>query len=790
MPPLWMVAMGGGLISLGFLSAIYSPYPAESIRMAFDMALALTLFILVFNYYRDSRHIFSLALFLLTCALAVCFFGFLREGFNFWQSDRPGFSGPFANHNHFCAFLEITTPFAFCLLIYEIRARKDWTHLLFFAVSFVVGMFTIVSTLSRAGLVSMLFSFLIVALGFFFLSRKRKMAWVMISTILFFLAFLFFLAYPSFERILTSLIEEGNLKENFRVRVWLTTFKMIAASPWWGHGLGTFPFVSYQFRDADIRHHVNYAHNEFLHFFAENGVFACGLLFALGLSVLVFYFYRLKFIERSSKSMALVSAAMMGLCAVFLHSFYDFTIHIPAVAVYLVIVLGGTLHLVVDRVLVYPSFPKPIRLGVMLISVLGGAALLIAAVADILFWGSKWPSLKPPDRVSMLQGAIKINPFVAEYQIDLGLLWATEKNFAVAKPYFHRAIYLNKSRPSVYFYLASIAEEENDRELAQTLYEKSIELDPMEPQKFLAYLKFLADTDQRQKAFLLCYEGSRRMDQVFLPCLRSLSWLDIDFSNLIKLIPEHPVLKIQFGNFLIEQKLWGSLEQYVASLTTDFPLTPAYFRMLAVNADQEGRTEDALSFARQGLKRFPFSDQLTQALGSIFEKQARFDEAIKVFMARHIIDETDDLWISPIVRIWSIQGKELEVETFFQNLEEKYPRSIRLREARLAYYQEHQKWRETESLLNNMIRQGLKSDENRWRLARLYQSRKQFLSAVDVVEPLHQKEPRNKDVMFFMGDCYLASGKKTEAKSFFEMVLRVDSKHAPSLERMRELNEK
>lgn len=790
MPPLWMVALGTGIIVLGFLSATYSPYPAESLRMAFDMTVGLGLFILIFNYYRDSRHVFSLALFLLTCALAVCFFAFLREGLNFWQSDRPGFSGPFANHNHFCAFLEITTPFAFCLLMYEIRARKDWTHLLFFGVSFLVGMFTIFSTLSRAGLVSILSSLLLVSLGFFFLSRRRKMAWVMIATILFFFALLLFLAYPSFERIATSLIEEGGLKENFRVRVWLITFKMIANSPWWGHGLGSYPFISYRFRDADIRHHVNYAHNEFLHFFAENGVFSFVLLFSLALMIPIFYFYRLKFIERSTKSMALVLAAMMALCSIFLHSFYDFTIHIPAVAVYLLVVLGGTLHLVIDRVRVFPGLSRGFRVAVMMFSVAGGIALLVAAVADGLYWGSKWPGISSPNRVSLLQGAIKINPFVAEYQTDLGLEWATHKNYVLAKPYFHRAIYLNKARPSVYFYLANIAEEEGDRESAQTLYEKSIELDPMEPKKFLGFLKFLVDTDQREKSFLLCYDGSRRMNSVFLPCLRSLAWLDVEFSNLIKLVPNHPVSKIQFGNFLIEQQLWDSLQQYVSSLTTDFPYTPAYFRMLAVNAEEEGRVEDALSFARQGLKRFPFDENLTLALGSTLEKQARFDEALQVYVARHRIDETDDQWLKKIVKIWAVKGKDSEIDAFYQKLEEKYPRSIRLREARLAFYYENQKWREAESLLNEMIRQGFKSDENRLRLARHYQSRRQFLSAVDVLEPLYRKDSRNKEVLFFIGDCYLAAGRKTEAKTYFEALLRIDTANAAAAEKMREINGK
>jgi O-antigen ligase len=112
---------------------------------------------------------------------------------------------------------------------------------------------------------------------------------------------------------------------------------MALDKPLFGWGLGTFEYVFPRYQRFYSDYLVNYAHNDYLQLLVETGL--------AGLAVLVFFFYR--FIQSCRVGLdrwqheslpAAKLAAVIGCVGIFVHSLFDFNMHVLANALVFVTV--------------------------------------------------------------------------------------------------------------------------------------------------------------------------------------------------------------------------------------------------------------------------------------------------------------------------------------------------------------------------------------------------------------------------------------------------------------------
>ena len=106
-----------------------------------------------------------------------------------------------------------------------------------------------------------------------------------------------------------------------------------------GSGIGTFPEVFRRFQPGDVPLFVNHAHNDYLEWLFEGGLFA-GALVAVFLVLYALRWPQLWTQERWSLLRYLQVGAGIGLLLLGLRGLVDFNLHIPANAIYFAFLAG------------------------------------------------------------------------------------------------------------------------------------------------------------------------------------------------------------------------------------------------------------------------------------------------------------------------------------------------------------------------------------------------------------------------------------------------------------------
>jgi len=133
----------------------------------------------------------------------------------------------------------------------------------------------------------------------------------------------------------TALIEgDGRGEETLEARLQpaVHTLPMIAQKPWFGYGGGTYYTAFPPFKSSDMLLHLLYfdhAHNDYAEVAAEVGLTGLLLLLAVGLSTTV-RVWSLASLRYSSTTRAVAYGCWMALFCVFIHSWVDFNLQIPA----------------------------------------------------------------------------------------------------------------------------------------------------------------------------------------------------------------------------------------------------------------------------------------------------------------------------------------------------------------------------------------------------------------------------------------------------------------------------
>jgi O-antigen ligase len=296
----------GAMAAYGLVQTVLLPqkavYEAWTGVLFWLTAAAITF--LSAQVFKDSRRAFQFRRIFVVFGSALCVLELLeqasRTGAYFWviPSKYPAVYGSFAYWNNFAEFVEILLPVT--LWMGFSPRRPDLTYLLLGAVQ--IGAVT--ASGSRAGAVLVMAELVCLLVLFSLKNRNRTFLYAAAATVVLTVVFVYSAG-------VSEVIQKLHQRDQLSVRrdINASSLAMIAERPLMGWGLNSYVPVYPRFARYDAGTIVNRAHNDWLQWTAEGGVF-----FALAMLVVAGWSVR----------PAIRSGWGIGLIAVCLHAIVDY----------------------------------------------------------------------------------------------------------------------------------------------------------------------------------------------------------------------------------------------------------------------------------------------------------------------------------------------------------------------------------------------------------------------------------------------------------------------------------
>lgn len=270
----------------------------------------------------------------------------------------------FVNPNHLAGFLVAIIPLAICQLF-----MGRWSALVrvFFGYASLAMLAGIAVTMSRGGWLALGAS--LGALLVWLIRRPQYRIPAIAGVLIVALgAWFYFKNVDAAQRRLKDVASHG-VRDSGQSRKYLLgpTWMMFIEHPVTGVGPGHFDTAFPAYRPVSIQLAPGWAHNEYLQLLAEYGAIG-GLLVATGLGLLGWGIAKTsKFAERGSNDLgfkasnrsAFFMGASIGIAGVLVHSIVEFNLHIPGIALPLVVIVGvlaSTLRFATDNFWVTPTW--------------------------------------------------------------------------------------------------------------------------------------------------------------------------------------------------------------------------------------------------------------------------------------------------------------------------------------------------------------------------------------------------------------------------------------------------
>ena len=274
-----------------------------------------------------------------------------------WRSYSPigwSFFGPFVNENHFGGFLGLTFPLALGVMHYrfnkikhEIQSNSEkktlwvyWNVLMNSGVIFLF--FIVILTLagcffSRARMSSLVLLFCCAAYFIVYGINKKNAKFYLTLLIVVISSFLL-LQWLGFDLIVNAYGMNALLLSWMeRSIVAKESLALFSAFPFFGTGLGTYPFISAKVVSVGINSiWRNHAHNDYVELLTDTGIF--GFFLFLAAFFLLFFFSVRKVQNNPSHwSQFMVRQAFISILLVGVMEFTDFHLRVPSIALLLIL---------------------------------------------------------------------------------------------------------------------------------------------------------------------------------------------------------------------------------------------------------------------------------------------------------------------------------------------------------------------------------------------------------------------------------------------------------------------
>ncbi|MFH2138517.1 MAG: O-antigen ligase family protein [Candidatus Omnitrophota bacterium] len=435
------------------------------------------------------------------------------------------------NPDHLAAFLGMGIPLLFGPIfvpnsIYKEESanknivRREYKILLFSCIVIISAV--LFFTMSRGGI----FSFIAALSGVSIISWKRKSMqgrkWVIGAAVFFVaIAVMTLGASPIVEKIFSKEVEVSSMYFGGRLPVWQGALEIVRDYPLWGSGLGTFNYIFPRYQAVEIMSgHYTYAHSDILELLSETGIFGFTLFVTFGFWVLLYLWKH--FVNRHNPWIVGLSVGFWGaLISIFVHSFTDFSLHIPANAVMLSIILALFIAALHSRgktknasgQMVYVS--KSMRIvaypaGCILLVVFVFFSITPALAHYCFTLSERQPEQAVKGRLKLLKNAVKLDPDNALYYYRMGQISAGADSLDFRIEYFRKAVLLNPLNGKYHQALAwSYAQRANlnvqntvfsirDNNFAQYHFQKAIKLEPNNAYRRRAYARWLFNNPTKE----------------------------------------------------------------------------------------------------------------------------------------------------------------------------------------------------------------------------------------------------------------------------------------------------
>jgi O-antigen ligase len=235
--------------------------------------------------------------------------------------------GPYVDHAHFAGLMEMLVPIP---LVFALMSRWQQSQRVLFGFAALLMAGTIFLSQSLGGMVAFGLQMIFLAIIVGVRQRSRRQILLLFLMAILIALWLAMLSPGGIsERIARLQDPLGKAGVGDRIRIVKDSFRMIAARPVLGWGLGTFPIVYPSFRTFYTNFFVNAAHNDYVQIAVETGLAGFGLVCCF---IVLFYRAALQRIAnwRTDIRSAMILAAIIGVTGILVHSLSDFNLQIPA----------------------------------------------------------------------------------------------------------------------------------------------------------------------------------------------------------------------------------------------------------------------------------------------------------------------------------------------------------------------------------------------------------------------------------------------------------------------------
>lgn len=258
-------------------------------------------------------------------------------------------TGTFINRNHLAGYLELTLACGIGLLLALRDGRPiNWRSSLELVLgpkarlrmALVIMVIALVMTHSRGGNIGFFVGLVLVAGIFVVRNREHRARNVAILLSIVVIDVLIVSQYFGLERLknrlvdtrLTDVVVDGAVvatANELRDDVVLQSLPLVRERPLTGHGAGSFEAVFPRFPDHRIPLHFDHAHNDYVQFVVEFGVFG-SLPLAAFVALALFHAFKALWRLDSTYGSGVGFGAAMGIVALGVHAATDFNFQIPA----------------------------------------------------------------------------------------------------------------------------------------------------------------------------------------------------------------------------------------------------------------------------------------------------------------------------------------------------------------------------------------------------------------------------------------------------------------------------
>ena len=302
----------------------FTIYKEPTLFKLYELLSYISVFFVLLNTLETKKQFKRLILVIIAMGFLVSMIGIAK-----------GFAYPFINKNHFAGYMEMTSFMAIGYLLTDLDKQKRIIFS-FMAIVAILGLFL---SLSRAGLLCFLFS---LGLMLYLLKLRKgihKKSRLILGIIIFTFLFMLIARIEPFLERVSTLFKKETISVDARWIIWKDSLRIIRDFPFFGTGLGTFKNIYPMYKTLVIQSSVFQAHSDFLQLISETGFLGFGLVFCF----LYLFFKNIFKAWLSHHYLFAKGIALGGSCAafsLFLHSFFDFNLQIPANALLITVVMS------------------------------------------------------------------------------------------------------------------------------------------------------------------------------------------------------------------------------------------------------------------------------------------------------------------------------------------------------------------------------------------------------------------------------------------------------------------